>query len=137
MEVITMEKIILIKYGELTTKKANRNLFINRIYAVLDPYARFDGKSYIDLTCVERSAVFIVRGDISRFCYADYTAEKLVSLVIVDAVTYVKHRSYSRVKHFALYGVNDILIAARNTTGIRSDNGNDSRRNDSYYQYYK
>lgn len=32
MEVITMEKIILIKYGELTTKKANRSLFIQRIY---------------------------------------------------------------------------------------------------------
>ena len=28
-EVIKMKKIILIKYGELTTKKANRNLFIN------------------------------------------------------------------------------------------------------------
>jgi len=27
-----MEKIILIKYGELTTKKANRNLFIDQIY---------------------------------------------------------------------------------------------------------
>jgi len=27
-----MEKIILIKYGELTTKKTNRNLFINKIY---------------------------------------------------------------------------------------------------------
>ena len=27
-----MERIILIKYGELTTKKANRNLFIARIY---------------------------------------------------------------------------------------------------------
>lgn len=27
-----MEKIILIKYGELTTKKDNRSLFINRIY---------------------------------------------------------------------------------------------------------
>jgi len=27
-----MEKIILIKYGELTTKKANRNLFINTLY---------------------------------------------------------------------------------------------------------
>jgi len=27
-----MERIILIKYGELTTKKANRNLFINKIY---------------------------------------------------------------------------------------------------------
>ena len=26
-----MEKVILIKYGELTTKKANRNLFINII----------------------------------------------------------------------------------------------------------
>ena len=32
VEVVTMEKIILIKYGELTTKKANRNLFINKIY---------------------------------------------------------------------------------------------------------
>lgn len=27
-----MEKLILIKYGELTTKKDNRNLFINKIY---------------------------------------------------------------------------------------------------------
>ena len=27
-----MEKIILIKYGELTTKKANRNFFINLLY---------------------------------------------------------------------------------------------------------
>ena len=27
-----MKKIILIKYGELTTKKDNRNLFINKIY---------------------------------------------------------------------------------------------------------
>ena len=37
-----MEKVILIKYGELTTKKANRNLFINKIYdnmrKVLDKY---------------------------------------------------------------------------------------------------
>ena len=27
-----MEKIILIKYGELTTKKENRNMFINILY---------------------------------------------------------------------------------------------------------
>ena len=27
-----MDRIILIKYGELTTKKANRNLFVNKIY---------------------------------------------------------------------------------------------------------
>ena len=27
-----MKKVILIKYGELTTKKANRNLFINTLY---------------------------------------------------------------------------------------------------------
>ena len=37
-----MEKIILIKYGELTTKKANRNLFISKIYEqmreLLDSY---------------------------------------------------------------------------------------------------
>lgn len=28
-----MEKLILIKYGELTTKKGNRNLFINKLYS--------------------------------------------------------------------------------------------------------
>ena len=27
-----MDKMILIKYGELTTKKANRNLFISHLY---------------------------------------------------------------------------------------------------------
>ena len=27
-----MKKVILIKYGELTTKKANRNLFINTLH---------------------------------------------------------------------------------------------------------
>ena len=31
MDVIIVKKIILIKYGELTTKKANRNLFINTL----------------------------------------------------------------------------------------------------------
>ena len=45
MDVITMEKIILIKYGELTTKKANRNLFINRIYENMKLYlANYDDK---------------------------------------------------------------------------------------------
>ena len=32
-----MEKIILIKYGELTTKKANRNLFINNLFINSSP----------------------------------------------------------------------------------------------------
>lgn len=32
MEVMKLKKIILIKYGELTTKKANRNLFINTLF---------------------------------------------------------------------------------------------------------
>ena len=39
---MVMDKLILIKYGELTTKKANRNVFIgiltNRIQAVLKNY---------------------------------------------------------------------------------------------------
>ena len=32
MEKIEMDRVILIKYGELTTKKDNRNLFISKIY---------------------------------------------------------------------------------------------------------
>lgn len=40
-----MKKIILIKYGELTTKKANRNLFINTLYMnVKDVLKDFDVK---------------------------------------------------------------------------------------------
>ena len=27
-----MERVILIKYGELTTKKGNRNFFVNTLY---------------------------------------------------------------------------------------------------------
>ena len=27
-----MDKVILIKYGELTTKKQNRNFFVNTLY---------------------------------------------------------------------------------------------------------
>jgi len=40
-----MERIILIKYGELTTKKANRNLFINKIYEnMLEALSEYDVK---------------------------------------------------------------------------------------------
>ena len=40
-----MEKVILIKYGELTTKKANRNLFINKLYEnVLEKLKDYDVK---------------------------------------------------------------------------------------------
>ena len=40
-----MEKIILIKYGELTTKKANRNLFVNKIYEnIKESLANYDVK---------------------------------------------------------------------------------------------
>ena len=40
-----MEKIILIKYGELTTKKANRNYFINLLYEnVKDSLKNYDVK---------------------------------------------------------------------------------------------
>ena len=35
-----MKKIILIKYGELTTKKANRNLFINTLYMNIKEYLK-------------------------------------------------------------------------------------------------
>ena len=37
MSDVKMKKMILIKYGELTTKKANRNLFINIITDNIQP----------------------------------------------------------------------------------------------------
>ena len=40
-----MEKIILIKYGELTTKKANRNIFIKTLNEnILNSLKRYDVK---------------------------------------------------------------------------------------------
>ena len=41
-----MEKIILIKYGELTTKKANRNLFIGCMFATIFVFFVFYGMVY-------------------------------------------------------------------------------------------
>ena len=40
-----MKKIILIKYGELTTKKGNRNFFVNTLYNnIKDKLKNYDVK---------------------------------------------------------------------------------------------
>ncbi len=36
-----MEKVVLIKYGELTTKKGNRKFFINTLYQNLQKKLKF------------------------------------------------------------------------------------------------
>ena len=44
-----MDKVILIKYGELSTKKANRNFFINTLYQnIREKLSRFDVKIHKD-----------------------------------------------------------------------------------------
>ena len=44
-----MEKLILIKYGELTTKKGNRNFFINTLYRMINEKLKnFDVKIFKD-----------------------------------------------------------------------------------------
>ena len=51
MEKIEMDQIILIKYGELTTKKDNRKLFINTLYNnILNKLRGFDVYIYKDLS---------------------------------------------------------------------------------------
>lgn len=58
--VITMEKILLIKYGELTTKKDNRNIFINKLEKNIKQLL----KDY-DLKIIkERSRMYIYSSDI-------------------------------------------------------------------------
>ena len=37
-----MERVILIKYGELTTKKGNRNFFVNLLYKSIQKIYRND-----------------------------------------------------------------------------------------------
>ena len=46
-----MDRIILIKYGELTTKKGNRNFFVNTLYNnIKNKLAQFDVKISKDIS---------------------------------------------------------------------------------------
>ena len=46
---VTMDRVLLIKYGELTTKKANRNFFINTLYRnVCEKLKGYEVKIYKD-----------------------------------------------------------------------------------------
>ena len=46
-----MERVILIKYGELTTKKGNRNFFVNLLYkSILNKLSNYNVKIYKDLS---------------------------------------------------------------------------------------
>ena len=50
---VTMERVILIKYGELTTKKGNRNFFINTLYNnVSNKLSGLDVNIYKDRSCM-------------------------------------------------------------------------------------
>ena len=49
----TMDRVILIKYGELSTKKANRNFFINTLYrTILNKLSSFEVKVHKDRACM-------------------------------------------------------------------------------------
>ena len=55
-----MDRVILIKYGELTTKKGNRNFFINTLYNnILNKLKKYDVKIFKD-----RSRMYIKFNDI-------------------------------------------------------------------------
>ena len=83
-----MEKIILIKYGELTTKKDNRNIFINKIYEnMISSLNNYDVK--IDKN---RDRMFITTDDKNIF----------------DVVNIVKN----------IFGIHRIVIANRVKTDI-------------------
>ena len=46
-----MERVILIKYGELTTKKGNRNFFVNLLYrSIVNKLSNYEVKIYKDLS---------------------------------------------------------------------------------------
>ena len=85
-----MEKIILIKYGELTTKKDNRNLFINKIYeSMLSLLNDYDVK-----IIKNRDRMFILTNDKD----------------IDDIVNIVKN----------IFGIHSIVIACRVKTDIET-----------------
>ena len=83
-----MEKIILIKYGELTTKKDNRNLFINKIYeSMLSSLNNYEVK-----IIKNRDRMFILTNDKD----------------IEEVVNIVKN----------IFGIHSIVIACRVKTDI-------------------
>ena len=85
-----MEKIILIKYGELTTKKDNRNLFINKIYeSMLSSLNNYDIK-----IIKNRDRMFILTNDKD----------------IDEVVNIVKN----------IFGIHSIVIACRVKTDIET-----------------
>ena len=85
-----MEKIILIKYGELTTKKDNRNLFINKIYeSMLASLNNYDVK-----ITKNRDRMFILANDKD----------------IADVVKVIKN----------IFGIHSIVIACRVKTNIET-----------------
>ena len=46
-----MERVILIKYGELTTKKGNRNFFVNLLYkSILNKLSNYNVRIFKDLS---------------------------------------------------------------------------------------
>ena len=76
-----MERIILIKYGELTTKKANRNLFISKIYEQMkELLSSYDVK--------------IIKNRVRMFIYVD-------DKNLEDVVNIVKN----------IFGIHSIVIA--------------------------
>ena len=83
-----MDKIILIKYGELTTKKANRNLFINKIYENMYAYL-----NEYDVNIIKNRDRMFIETD-------DKNIDKVVNIV----------------KN--IFGIHSIVIASRVNTDI-------------------
>jgi len=74
-----MKKIILIKYGELTTKKANRNLFINTLYQnILSSLEGYDIKINKN-----RVRMFI---EVNEEIYLDEIVEKLTKIFGIHSI---------------------------------------------------
>ena len=73
-----MEKLILIKYGELTTKKDNRKLFINKLENNIKSLL----KNYDIKIKKDRVRMYIVTSKV------DEVSEKFVSLIYKSNLTY-------------------------------------------------
>ena len=98
-----LNRIILIKYGELTTKKANRNLFINTLYMnIMESLKDYDVK--IEKT---RVRMFIIPNNESDF---DIIVNKLKKIFGIHSIViaYYCDNNIDNIKNHVLDIVKDI-----------------------------
>ena len=104
-----MKRVILIKYGELSTKKGNRNFFINTLYNnVKNKLKKFDvvirkdrARMYIefmekDLEAIKKIVDKIFGIHMYHIAYVVETSEESIKSTLLDVISTMSFKTLDR-----------------------------------------